>query len=39
VWPDVYIYEELVEDMAKAAERVFDANAKGQLFMKEMNDA
>jgi hypothetical protein len=29
---DCWVYEDLAEDMAKAAAAVFDANAKGQVF-------
>lgn len=31
-WIDGYVYEDLAEDMALAAELVFDANYKGQKF-------
>jgi hypothetical protein len=34
-WIDVYVYEDLIKDMAFAAEMVFDANYKGQKFAEE----
>lgn len=37
-WPDAYWYEELYEDMAKAAFAVFEANVKGQKYATEEGD-
>ena len=34
-WPDCYIHDDLADDMASAAEMVFDANEKGQKVSKE----
>jgi len=31
---DVYVYDNLHVDMAKAAEAVFDANERGQQFLR-----
>ncbi|WP_435310678.1 hypothetical protein [Primorskyibacter sedentarius] len=33
-WPQAWMYEDIVRDMAKAAALVFDANHKGQDFAK-----
>ncbi len=35
-WPEIYIYEDLSRDMAKASELIFDANCKGQIFAQNV---
>lgn len=34
-WPQMYFYDSQVEDMASAAELVFDSSDKGQRFLEE----